>query len=113
MKTFNAIELSIGLALLCLFMNQDLKKLEMLILLPNPDKINNLKWAGILSLVGCVFFITLFSINVLIEAVIHFHNVRTLEVPLGYFQITVFVFAIITCIWAFSVQKSYKLEANI
>ncbi len=113
LDTFNASELSIGFTLLCLFINQDLKKFEMEMPLRNEDKINEVKWKAWGFLIFCFIFMALFIINISIEAVIQFHKVITLEKSLHNFQLFVFLLAIFIAYWSISVQQSFKLKANI
>ena len=111
--TINATELSIGIALLCIFINQDLKRAEIDMLLSDKDKICDIKSTSWLFSISCCFFIGFYVINVICEAVIKYHNVITLEEHLHQFQIFNFFLAAIVILWSISVQKSYKLEVNI
>ena len=109
--TFDASELAICFALLCLFINQNLLKNE--ILLSNSDKEEDIESKALGFLILGIIFIALFIINVLCEATIDFHNVPTLEIPLHTFQLFVFIFTIPTLNFSISVQRSFKLKADI
>lgn len=111
--TFSATELSVGIVLLCIFINQDLKNAEIKMLLSDKDKISEIKTTEFIFILWCFVFLGFYLSIIIFESVIQYHNAKTLEECLHQVQIFNFILAAVVISWSISVQKSYKLEANI
>ena len=109
--TFNASDLAISFALLCLFINQSLLKNE--ILLPNDDKVEDVELKAYYFLTFSGIFFFLFISNVFCDSIIKYYYMEELETSFHIFQIFVFILSVPAFIMSIKVQQTFKLRAYI
>ena len=108
---FSASELAICFALLSLFINQNLLRTERV--LDNKDKKEDVEMAALVFLLSAVFFIVLFAVIITCDVTVYLHEVEMLKRPLQYFQLIVFGLAPFMLSWSISIQRSFRLRANL
>ena len=108
---FSAAELAICIALLSLFINQNLLRSERL--LDNEDIKKDAEMNALALLIVVLIYIVLFAVIITCKVTLDFHSVEMLKGPLLCFQLIVFLLTPFILLWTISLQQSFRLGANI
>lgn len=111
LATFSASDLAICLALLSLFINQSLVGTQRN--LDNDDKKEEMIVHALLCIIFAIVFLTLFTLIIVFGASVKDLGIEMLERPLQQCEIITFSFLPVMLKFAFSSQKSFRLEADL